>query len=128
LTVEWQPYPSTCFPACLLKVGSTSHPDWGNSDPKGHAWYVLTDKCILDKMYWILRIQSTKLRNVNKLKGPSEDVSVPLGREKQLQEQGGRDLVGKEAREGKRGTWSGIGGTNRTEALKASRKNGNRQP
>ena len=25
------------------------HPEWGNSDPKGHAWYVLINKWILDK-------------------------------------------------------------------------------
>jgi hypothetical protein len=31
-------------------------------------------------------------------------------------------------REGKWGTWSGIGREKRTEALRASRKNGNRQP
>jgi hypothetical protein len=28
------------------------------------------------------KIQSTELKKVNKLKGPSEDSSVPLGREK----------------------------------------------
>ena len=33
-------------------------------------------------------IQSTELKKVNKLKGPSEDASVPLGRE----EERGRDL------------------------------------
>ena len=25
------------------------HPEWGNSDPKGHSWYVLTNKWILAK-------------------------------------------------------------------------------
>jgi hypothetical protein len=25
------------------------HPEWGNSDPKRHAWYVLTYKWILAK-------------------------------------------------------------------------------
>jgi hypothetical protein len=25
------------------------HPEWGNSDPKGHAWYVFTNKWILAK-------------------------------------------------------------------------------
>jgi hypothetical protein len=51
----------------------------------------------------ILKIQntnilSTELKKVNKLKGPSEDASVPLGRKrKQSQEgrEGGRDLRGK---------------------------------
>jgi hypothetical protein len=30
----------------------------------------------------IPKIQSTELKKINKLKGPSEDTSVPLGREK----------------------------------------------
>jgi hypothetical protein len=34
------------------------------------------------KKYRIPKIQSTVLKKVNKLKGPSEDTSVPLGREK----------------------------------------------
>jgi hypothetical protein len=25
------------------------HPEWHSSDPKGHAWYVLTNKWILAK-------------------------------------------------------------------------------
>ena len=69
---------------------------------------------------------------VNKLKGPSKEASIPLGREKKAITgdgmEGGRDLGGKVDREGKRGTRSGIGRGNRTEVLRASRKNGNRQP
>ena len=34
------------------------------------------------KKYRIPKIQSTELKKVNKLKDPSEDASVPLGREK----------------------------------------------
>jgi hypothetical protein len=34
------------------------------------------------KKYRIPKIQSTQLKKVNKLKCPSEDASVPLGREK----------------------------------------------
>jgi hypothetical protein len=34
------------------------------------------------KKYRILKIQSTELKKVNKLKGPSEDASLPLGRKK----------------------------------------------
>jgi hypothetical protein len=34
------------------------------------------------KKYRIPKIQSTELKKVNKLKGPSEEASVPLGREK----------------------------------------------
>jgi hypothetical protein len=39
-------------------------------------------KWILTKKYRILRIQSTELKKVNKPKGPSENTSIPLGREK----------------------------------------------
>ena len=44
----------------------------------------------------IPKIQSTELKKVNKLKGPSEDASVPLGREKKAitSGEGGRDLGG----------------------------------
>ena len=58
------------------------------------------------KKYRIPKIQSTELKKVNKLKCPSEDASVPLGREKKavMGEEGGRDLSGKGDREGKRGT------------------------
>jgi hypothetical protein len=34
------------------------------------------------KKYRISRIKSTELKRVNKLKCPSEDTSIPLGREK----------------------------------------------
>jgi hypothetical protein len=46
---------------------------------------------------------------------------------REKQEGGGRNLDEKGDREGKRGTWSGIGWGKRTEALRTSRKNGNRQ-
>ena len=48
------------------------------------------------KKYRIPKIQSTELKKVNKLKGPSEDASVPLGREKKAitSGEGGRDLGG----------------------------------
>ena len=43
-------------------------------------------------------MQSTELKMLNKLKCPSEDTSVPLGREKKVITSGdeGRDLGGKE--------------------------------
>ena len=58
------------------------------------------------KKYRIPKIQSTELKKVNKLKCPSEDASVPLGREKKAitSGEGGRDLGGKaEGRQGSRG-------------------------
>ena len=65
------------------------HPEWGKSDLKVHAWYVFTNKWILAKKYRIPRIQSTDLKKLNSSKGPSEDISIPLGREKRSQ---GRDM------------------------------------
>lgn len=53
-----------------------------NSDPKEHAWYVLTNKWILAKMYRIPGIQSTELKKVNTQKGPIENSLISLGREK----------------------------------------------
>jgi len=55
------------------------------------------------------------------------------GRRKQSQEGGGRGVGGKGDREEKRGTLLGIGWMadwvrNKTEVLRNSRKNGNRQP
>jgi hypothetical protein len=52
---------------------------------------------IRKKKYRIPKIQSTELKNVNKLMGPTEDTSVPLGREKKAitSGEGGRDLGGK---------------------------------
>jgi hypothetical protein len=49
-------------------------------------------------MYRILNIHSTELKKVNNPKGPSEDASVPLGREKKA-------ITG--GREGQ--TWVGYG-------------------
>ena len=49
------------------------------------------------KKYRIPKIQPTELKKVNKLKCPSEDTLVPLGREKKAITSGekGRDLGGK---------------------------------
>jgi hypothetical protein len=41
------------------------------------------------KRHRIPRIQSTELKKVNKLKSPSEDASIPLGREKKAITGGG---------------------------------------
>jgi hypothetical protein len=67
------------------------------------------------KRYIIPKIQSTELKKINNLKGPSEEASDPLGREKKAITSGvgGRDLRGKVDGGGgswrERGTWSGIG-------------------
>jgi hypothetical protein len=52
---------------------------------------------IIKNMYRIPKIQSTELRKVNKLNGPSDDATVPLGRKKKAitSEDGRRDLRGK---------------------------------
>ena len=62
--------------------GTTTHPERGNPVPKGYACYILTNKWILTKKYRISKIQYTELKKVNKPKCPSEDTSVPLGKEK----------------------------------------------
>jgi len=62
------------------------------------------------------RIQSTELKEVKKTKGPSEDTSIPLGREKKTTT-GNRGKEGPEwerGREGKRGTRSSIRGGKET--------------
>ena len=62
-----------------------------------HGIYSLISGYQPKKKYRIPKIQSTELKKVNKLKGPSEDASVPLGREKKAitSGEGGRDLGGK---------------------------------
>jgi hypothetical protein len=56
---------------------------------------ILTSKWILAKKCTEPRIQSTELKKVNKPKGPSEDISTPLGRENKSKG-GGRER-GREA-------------------------------
>ena len=43
-------------------------------------------------MYRIPKIKSTELKNINKLKGPSDDAPIPLGKEKKAitSREGGR--------------------------------------
>jgi hypothetical protein len=52
------------------------------------------------KMYSTHKIQSTELKKVNKQKGPSEEASVPLGREKKAitRDEGGKGDVGAKRR------------------------------
>jgi hypothetical protein len=82
------------------------HPERSNSDPVEHAWCVLTNK-------WIIAfLKSTEYprysphnKKLNKLKCPSEDASIPLGREKKaiISGEGGRDLKRKVDRVGQSG-------------------------
>ena len=64
---------------------------------------------IRKKTYRIHKIQSTEFKRLNKLKCPSEDASVPLGREKKAitSSEGGRDLGGKVDRVGGSGGGQG---------------------
>lgn len=50
----------------------------GNSHPKGHAWYVLTDKWILAIKYRIPMIHPTNPKKLNKNESPSKDVCSTL--------------------------------------------------
>ena len=57
----------------------------------------MLDKQTNKQMYRIPKIQSTEFKKVNKLRCPSENTSVPLGREKKAitNGEGGRSLGGK---------------------------------
>jgi len=41
------------------------HPEWGNLDPKGQAWYVLTDKWILAERHTLPMIHPTDPKKLN---------------------------------------------------------------
>jgi len=64
------------------------------------------------------------------VKDSSEHTSVPHGKEMKAstREDGEKDMGVKGVGWAERGTWSGIALEKRTEALRASRKNGNRRP
>ena len=76
------------------------------------------------KEYRIPKIQSTELKKVNKLKGPSEDASVPLGREMKA-------ITGDRKRRDLGGRADRPGGERRNMIRyegRSNRKNRNRQP
>ena len=73
------------------------------------------------RMHWI---QSTELKKVNKPKGPSEDYSNPLGREKKAIRNGGAWVAEETGKE--KGTIVRHLG-NRSKVLRTGRKNGNCQ-
>ena len=68
------------------------------------------------------RIQSTELRKVNKQKGPSEDVSIPLGKEKKIITGGRGILVGEGRGRGKKNI-SRHGGREKKEKSPDSQQN-----
>jgi hypothetical protein len=77
-------------------------PECPDTDPKGHASYVLTNKWILAKKYRIPRTQSTELKKVNKPKGPIERMfQSHLGGERKQRAEGGKELGGNSELEGK---------------------------
>jgi hypothetical protein len=91
------------------------HPECGNSDRKGHAWYVLTNKWLLakkKKKYTICKIQSRELKKLNKLNCASKDALVPLGSEEKAitSGEGGREGSGRKSGQGGR-IWWGERGT-----------------
>jgi hypothetical protein len=64
---------------------------------------VCTQWILGKKKYRIPKIQSTDITKVNKLKGPSEDASVPLGREK-------KTITSRRDRGTWEEKWTGLGG------------------
>ena len=85
----------------------------------------------LPKMYRIPRIQSTDLKMVNKQKDSSEDASISLGREKKAitgMVVQGKVSLGEGTGRGKGEHDQVLGVGVRNEAMKANKKNGNRQP
>ena len=85
----------------------------------------------LPKKYRIPRIQSTDLKMVNKQKDSSEDASISLGREKKAitgMVVQGKVSLGEGTGRGKGEHDQVLGVGVRNEAMKANKKNGNRQP
>jgi hypothetical protein len=78
------------------------HPERGNSDPKGHTWYVLTDTWMLAKEYRIPRMQLTD-RCVTSRKAQVRRLQSHLegeGNNHERQREGGT-YVGEKKRRGK---------------------------
>ena len=60
------------------------YPERGIPEPKGHAWYVLTDRWILAKKYRIPMIIPIVLKKFNKKDGFNKGVSIPLTRRNKI--------------------------------------------
>jgi hypothetical protein len=69
------------------------HPEWGNPDPKGYTWYVLTEKWILNKKYRIPIMQQKDSQKFNKKKGLREKASIS-------HRSGNKIIMGSRGREG----------------------------
>jgi hypothetical protein len=74
------------------------YPEGGNSDPNGHACYVLTNMWILVTKSTDFPRQSTEIQRVNKQKSPNEDTSIPLEMEKKAITGVGREGVPEQER------------------------------
>jgi hypothetical protein len=48
------------------QMNGTKYFEWGHQDPKGYAWYVLSDKQILAKSTELPRIQPTDFKKFNR--------------------------------------------------------------
>jgi len=71
------------------------HPEGSNSDPKGHAQYVLTNKWILAKIKkYRIPIESTGLKKVNKLRAQVRKPQFHLGGNRKQSQGGGREVLG----------------------------------
>jgi hypothetical protein len=89
------------------------HPELGNPEPKGHAWFVLTNNWILAKKYRIPIMQLIDHKKFNKQQGLSEDDSIPFRRGNKIVTGGrGPRWVCKRRgdKEGEGRTESGMGG------------------
>jgi hypothetical protein len=78
------------------------HHEWGNTDPKWHAWYVLTYKWILAIKYRIPMPCSADPKKLSKKEGRTENAWISLG-------MGNKTLIGGKWRKGT-GQERGLGG------------------
>jgi hypothetical protein len=99
------------------------HLEWRNPDPKGHAWYVLTSKWILAKMYRI----PTDPKKLNKKEGTSKDAWIILkGRKKIVTGDRRRKEMGRRGEKERNGEATGTE-RDRRKAQRARRMNENVQ-
>jgi hypothetical protein len=103
------------------------HPEWGNSEPKGHAWYVLTNKWVLVKRKKKAKSQDRAHRTQKNQQdeGPMRGClsSTWEGEEESNHKQG--EWVGKGMQGWRRVHDWVLGEGKGLKFLRASRKNGN---